>query len=73
MKDMVDAEEEQRILKEVMQLSKLEADRQKGQLDLSQLKRKNKPDKKEKPKPKKVLSSGSFDDGFAALGDNKHR
>jgi hypothetical protein len=73
MKNVFDAEEEQRILKEVMQLSKLEAERNKGHLDLSQIKRKNKPEKKEKQKVKKVRSSGSFDDGFGALDETKHR
>lgn len=73
MKNVVDAEEEQRILKEVIQLSKLEAERNKGKLDLSHIKRKNKPEKKEKVKVKKLRSSGSFDDGFGALGEAKHR
>lgn len=73
MKNVVDAEEEQRILKEVMQISKLEAERNKGKLDLSQIKRKNKPEKKEKLKVKKIRSSGSFDDGFGALGETKYR
>lgn len=35
MKNAIDAEEEQRILKEVIQLSKLESEPNKGHLDLS--------------------------------------
>lgn len=43
MQNIIESEEEQRILKEVMQMSKLEEDRKKGQLDLTKIKRKNKP------------------------------